>query len=97
MDAPEEFTAVAAEYQLGETVVARVAAPFAVLCSMHQPSPRKFLLHQKEDVLRDDCLMVSFHVVLRNGAVVFDPLLCQEVCCEGLLKLGITEEETDHD
>ena len=78
MDAPVKFTALTAENNLSETVLAGVAAPFAVLCGMHQPSPCKFLLHQKDDVLRDDCLMVSFHVVLRDGAVVLDPLLCQE-------------------
>lgn len=35
--------------------------------------------------------MVSFHVVLRDGAVVLDSLLCQEVCCVGLLKQGIAD------
>ena len=58
---------------------------------MHQPSPRKFLLHQKEDVLRDDCLMVAFHVVLRDGAVVLDALLRQEVRGVGLLQERVTD------
>lgn len=56
---------------------------------MNQPPSRKFLLHQKEDVFRNDRFVVSFHVVLRDGAVVLDSLLCQEVCCVGLLKQGI--------
>ena len=91
MDAPEEFAAVTAEYQLGETVIAGVASALAIICGVHQPSPRKLLLYQKEDVLRNDCLMVALHVVLRNGAVVLDALLRQKVCGVGLLEQGITD------
>ena len=91
MDAPKEFAAVAAENYLGETVIAGVASALAILCGVHQPSPRKLLLYQKEDVLRNDCFMVSFHIVLRDGAVVLDALLRQEVCGIGLLEQGITD------
>lgn len=34
--------------------------------------------------------VVAFDVVLRNGAVVLDPLFCQEVCGICFLKKGVT-------
>ena len=34
--------------------------------------------------------MVALNIVLRNGAVVFDPFLCQEIRGIGLLQKSIT-------
>ena len=62
-NAPEEFTAFTAENHLGKTVIAGVAAPFTILSGMNQPSSCKFLLHQKEDVLRNDCFVIALHVI----------------------------------
>ena len=76
MDAPEEFSAVAAENHLGKTVFAGVSSALSVIAQVHRTSPGKLLLHQKEDVLRDDCFVIALYVVLRNGAVILDPLLC---------------------
>ena len=59
MDTPEEFTTVTAEYQLSKTVIAGVASALAIFRGVHQPPPRKLLLYQKEDVLRNDRLMVG--------------------------------------
>ena len=86
MDTPEEFSAVAAEDHLGKTVLAGVSSALSVIAQVHRTSPGKLLLHQKEDVLRNDCFMVSFHIVLRDGAVVFYALLRQEVRSIGLLQ-----------
>ena len=91
MDAPEEFSAVAAEDHLGKTMLAGVSSALSVIAQVHRTSPGKFLLHQKEDVLRDDCFVIALYVVLWNGAVVLDPLLRQEVCGIGLLEQGIAD------
>ncbi len=86
MDAPEEFTAVSAENHLGKTVLAGVTAALAVLRGMDQPPACKLLLHQQEDVLWDDRLMIALDVVLWDGTVVLDPLLGQEIRGVGLLQ-----------
>ena len=91
MDAPVILSAFAAEYDLRETMLAGVASALAILGCVHSAPSGQFLLHQKEDVLRDDCLVVAFHVVLRHGAVVLDSFLCQEVGGIGLLKQGIAD------
>ena len=91
VNAPEEFTAFTAENHLGKTVIAGVAAPFTILSGMHKPSSCKLLLHQKEDVLRNDRFVVALHVVLRDSAVVLDALLRQEVRGVGLLEKGVTD------
>jgi len=63
MNAPVKYTALTAENNLSETV-------FAVVAGMDHAPADQFLLHQKEDVLRDDRFVVTIHVVLRDGAVV---------------------------
>ena len=77
VDAPEEFSAVAAENHLGKTVLAGVSSALSVIAQVHRTSPGKLLLHQKEDVLRDDRFVIALYVVLRNGAVVLESLLSQ--------------------
>ena len=94
MHAPEEFTAVTAEDHLGKTMLAGVTAPFAILSGMDQPPACKLLLHQQEDVLRDNCLMIVLDVVLRDGTVVLDSLLRQEVRGVGLLQERMTASGT---
>lgn len=46
---------------------------------MNHSATDKLCLHLHEELLWNDRFMVAFDVVLRNGAVVLDPLLCQEI------------------
>ncbi len=91
VDASVKLAALAAENDLRETVLAGVAAPFAIIAGMYHAPADQLLLYQKEDVLRDDSFVVALHIVLRNGAVVFDALLCQEVRGVGLLQERVTD------
>ena len=54
------------------------------------PATDKLRLHLHEEFLWNDCFMVVLDVVLRNGAVVFDPLLCEKVSGISLLQKRIT-------
>ena len=91
VDTPVEFTALAAENDLCKTVLARVAAPFAVIAGMDHAPANQLLLHQQEDVLRDDSLVIALHIVLWDGAVILDALLRQKVCGVGLLQERVTD------
>lgn len=91
VDTPVKLAALATENDLRETVLAGVAAPFAVVAGVDHAPADQLLLHQKEDVLRDDGLVVAFHIVLRDGAVVFDALLRQKICGVSLLQERVTD------
>ena len=91
MDAPEEFTAVAAEDHLSKTMLAGVRSALSVIAQVHRTSLGKFLLHQQEDVFRNNRFVIALYVILRNGAIVLDPLLCQEVCGIGFLEQGVAD------
>ena len=91
VDTPVKFAALATENDLRETVLAGVAAPFAVVAGMDHAPADQLLLHPKEDVLRDDGLVVAFHIVLRDGVVVFDALLRQKICDVSLLQERVTD------
>lgn len=64
---------------------------FAVVAGMDNAPADQFLLYQQEDVLRYDRFMVAFHVVLRNGAIVLDAFLRQEIRGVGLLQKCVTD------
>lgn len=89
VDAPVELPAFTAFDHLGEVVAAGVGALDTVGAGVHHAPSGKLLLHQQEDVLRDDGLVVVFHVVLRHQPVVLHPRLRQEVRGVGLLEQGI--------
>lgn len=91
MNASVEFTALAAENDLRETVLAGVAVPFAVIAGVDNVPADQFFLNQKKDVLRDNRFMVALHVVLRDGAVVLDAFFRQEARGIGLLQERITD------
>lgn len=91
MDAPVILATLAAEYDLCKTMLAGVAAALAILGGVHSAPSGQLLLHQKEDVLWDDRLVVAFHIVLRHGAVILDPFFRQEVGGIGFLEQGITD------
>ena len=52
---------------------------------MDYPATDKLRLHLHEEVFWNDRFVVAFNVVLRDGAVVLDALLCQEVGGVGFL------------
>ena len=91
MNSSIKLAELAADHELCKAVLAGVAAPFAVAAGIHLASSGHLLLHQQEDILGDDSFMVVLHVILRNGAVVLDPLLGQKVRSVGFLQQGITD------
>ena len=52
MDSAVILATLTAEYDLRETMLARVASALAILGCVHSAPSGQFLLHQKEDVLR---------------------------------------------
>ena len=90
VNAPVKFTAVSAENHLCKAVIAGEAAFLTCRADVDYPATDKLRLHLHEELFRNDCLVVALDVVLRNGAVVLDALLCQEVCGVGLLQECVT-------
>ena len=90
MNAPVKFTAVSAENHLCKAVIAGEAAFLTCRTDVDYPATDKLRLHLHEELFRNDRFVVALYVVLRNGAVVLDPLLRQKVCGVGLLKECVT-------
>lgn len=90
VDAPVKLTAVSAVNHLRKAVIAGETALLACLADVDYPATDKLCLHLHEELLWNDRFVVALDVVLRNGAVVLDPLLCQKVRGIGLLKKGVT-------
>lgn len=89
MNAPVKLVAVSAENHLCKAVIAGEAAFLAGRADMNYQTADKLCLHLHEELFRNDRLVIAHHIVLRDGAVVLDPLLCQEVCGIGFLKQGV--------
>lgn len=79
VDSTEHFTAFAANDNLCKAVVAAVGALFAIGTGLDYSPAYQLFLHPQEDVLRNNCFVVAFHIVLRNNAIVLDSGLVQEV------------------
>ena len=86
VNASVKFAAISAENHLRKTVIAGEAAFFACRADVDYTATDKLCLHLHEELLWNDRFVVALNVVLRNGAVVLDPLFRQEVCGIGLLK-----------
>lgn len=69
MDTSEHFLALAAEDKLGEAVVTAEAVLASIGAGMHHSSAHQFFLHLYENFLWNNRFMVTFHVVLWDGAV----------------------------
>jgi hypothetical protein len=78
VNAPVKLTAVTAENHLCKTVIAGEAAFLACRADVDYPATDKLRLHLHEELFRNDRFVVALHVVLRNGAVVLDPLLVRK-------------------
>ena len=85
VDTPVKLAAVSAENHLCKTVIAGEAAFLACRADMHHTPTDKLRLHLHEEVFWNDRFVIAFDVVLRNGAVVLDPFLCQKVGGVGFL------------
>lgn len=91
VNAPEHLTAVPANDDLGEAVIAAVAALLAVGAGLDHSPANQLFLHPEEDILRNDCFMVPFHIVLRNDAIVLNSGFIQKVGGVCLLQQGIAD------
>ena len=89
MNAPVKLVAVSAENHLCKAVIVGEAAFLAGRADMNYQTADKLCLHLHEELFRNDRLVIALHIVLRDGAVVLDPLLCQKVCGIGFLKQGV--------
>lgn len=70
-------------------MIAGEAAFLACRADVNYLTADKLCLHLHEELFRNDRFVVAFNIVLRNGAVILDPLFCQEVCGIGFLKQRI--------
>ena len=59
-------------------MIAGEAAFLACRADVDYPAADKRCLHLHKELLRNDRFVVALDVVLRDGAVVLDPLLYQE-------------------
>ena len=87
----EHFTAFAANDNLSKAVVAAVGALFAIGTGFDHSSSYQLFLYPQENILRNNCFMVAFYIVLRNNAIVLHSGLVQEVRGIGFLKQGIAD------
>ena len=85
------FTAFAANDNLRKAVVAAVGAFFAIGTGFDHSPAYQLFLHLQENVLRNNCFMIAFYIVLWNDAIVLHSGLVQEVCGIGFLKQGIAD------
>jgi len=88
-DTQVKLSALAAENHLREAVIAGEATFPSGRADMYCPTADKLSLHLHEELLRDDGFVVILDVVLRDGAVILDTLLCKEVRGVSLLKQGV--------
>lgn len=72
-------------------MVTAVAAFASVGAGVHHSPAYQFFLHLHEDFLWNNRFMVTFHIVLRDGAIVFDSGFAEEVDGVALLQQCITD------
>lgn len=90
VNAPVKLATVSTENHLCKTVIVGEIAFLACRADMDYQATDKLRLHLHEELLWNDRFVIAIDVVLRNGAVVLDPLFCQEVRGIGLLKQGVS-------
>lgn len=89
VDSAEHFATFAANDNLSKAVVAAVGALFAIGACLDHSSSYQLFLHSQENVLRNNCFVVAFYIVLWNNAIVLHSGLIQEVCGISFLKQGM--------
>lgn len=91
MDSAEHLTAVAADNHLSEAVVDAKTALLAVFTEMDTATSYQFFLNLHKNFTRDNGFVAIFHIVLRDKAVVLDPLFREEVNGVSFLQKGIAD------
>ena len=91
VNSAEPFATFAANDNLRKAVVAAVGALFTIGTGFDHSPAYQLFLHPQENVLRNNCFMAAFYIVLWNDAIVLDSGLVQEVCGIGFLKQGIAD------
>ena len=91
VNSAEHFATFAANDNLSKAVVATVGALFAIGTCLDRSSSYQLFLHLQENVLRNNCFVVAFYIVLWNNAIILDSGLIQEVGGVSFLKKGITD------
>ena len=72
-------------------MVTAIGAFFPIGAHFDHSPAHQFFLHPHEDVLWNNRLVVSLHVVLRNNAVVLHPGLVQEIGGIGFLQESVAD------
>ena len=85
VNSAEHFATFAANDNLRKAVVAAVGALFTIGTGFDHSPAYQLFLHLQENVLRNDCFVVAFHIVLWHDAVVLDSCLVQKVGGVGFL------------
>ena len=91
MDSSEHFTAVAANDNLREAVVAAITAFLTIGAGLNYSPAHQFFLYTHVNLSWDNRFVVSFNIILRNDAGVLDSGLVQEVCGISFLEQGIAD------
>lgn len=91
VDSSEQLSALAADDDLGETVVAAVAALLAIGAGFNNTSADQFFLYTHIDFFWNNGFVVSFNIILGHKAVILYSGLIQEVCGIGLLQKSVTD------
>ena len=87
---PVNLAALRADHHAGKGGVLTAVNAF-ILTNVEIHPPRHFVLNAHENLASNDCLLASFHIVLRNDASVCNTILGKEIHCIGLLQKGITD------
>ena len=91
MNAPEHFSTVATDDDLGEAVVTAVGAFLPIGAGVDYPPADQLFLHSKENLSRNNRFVITFHIVLWDQTVVLDAGLIQKICGVGLLQQSISD------
>ena len=70
VDSSEQLSALAADDDLGETVVAAVAAPLAIGTGFNNASAHQFFLHSHIDFFWNNGFVVSFNIILGHKTII---------------------------
>ena len=79
MHPAKNLTAFAADDYLSKDVVAAESSGLSVRTGVDNSAADKLFLHLHENFTRDDGFMAVFYIILRNDAVVLDPLFCEKI------------------
>ena len=79
VDSSEHFTAVAANDNLREAVVAAITAFLTIGAGLNYSPAHQFFLYTHVNLSWDNRFVVSFNIILRNDAGVLDSGLVKKI------------------